>query len=187
LQPAITYKSFSLTSLIFVSLGSVKRLNPVYGNSDGARGVPAPMSNASRDLLNRWRRPGDEKYTNIPVAMDIPASENLRIPYSTGGTSSSTNNGALVLVSPIDAYNLSDLMTVKNDYVRWRSLTLRYAVPAGRLTGTGLSALNLGFSVNNVFTIANRKLKGQDPEITGAGTSALPMTRQFAASINASF
>jgi TonB-linked SusC/RagA family outer membrane protein len=187
LVPAITYKSFSLTSAFYISLGSVKRLNPIFGNAGGLNGVPGSMANASRDFLNRWRKPDDEKYTNIPVARDnIEQNQYLYIPYITGQISSGTTF-SYIQVSPMEAYNLSDLMTVKNDYLRCKSLTLRYAVPAAQLTGTGMRALSLGFTVANVFTIANSKLNGQDPEINGVGTSALPMTRQFTGSINASF
>jgi TonB-linked SusC/RagA family outer membrane protein len=186
LTPTITYKSFSLTSSFYVSLGSVKRLNPIFGNSGGSNGVPSPMANASRDLLNRWRKPGDEKYTNVPVAMDITPSQYLSIPYTMDANSSSLA-GSAIQVSPIQAYNLSDLMTVKNDYMRCNSLNLRYAVPGTRLSGTGIRSLSLGLTVSNVFTIANPKLKGQDPEISGVGMSALPITRQFTGSINASF
>lgn len=187
LAPTITYKSFSLTSSFYLSLGSVKRLNPIYQSSGEGSGVPGPMANTSRDMLNRWRKPGDEKYTSIPVAQDITETQQfLHIPYTTGATSSNTD-GAFIRVTPIAAYNLSDLMTVKNDYLRCNSLNLRYAVPPARLRGTGMRALALGFTVSNLFTIANPKLKGQDPEINGVGTSALPITRQFTGSINASF
>ncbi|HEY9259819.1 SusC/RagA family TonB-linked outer membrane protein [Chitinophaga sp.] len=187
LMPTITYKSFSLTSSFYLSLGSVKRLNPIFGNSGGLNGIPAPMANASRDFLNRWRKPGDEMYTNVPVALDITeASQYLYIPYNTG-TSSSNGNRSFIQVSPLQAYNQSDLMTVKNDYLRCNALNLRYAVPPARLSGMGMRALSLGFTVSNVFTIANPKLGGQDPEINGVGSSALPMTRQFTGSINASF
>ena len=28
--------------------------------------MPDPTKNVNRDLLNRWQKPGDEVYTNIP-------------------------------------------------------------------------------------------------------------------------
>lgn len=186
LTPTITYKSFSLTSNIYISLGSVKRLNPLFGNPKGTNGVPGAMVNASREYLNRWRKPGDEKYTNIPGARDIKINEVLEIPYITGQVNVGTIYNPII-ISPIVAYNQSDLVTVKNDYARCNSMNLRYAVPGSRLSGTGVRSLSLGFTVSNVFTITNRKLKGQDPEISGAGTSALPLTRQFTGSLNASF
>jgi len=185
--PTLTYKAFSFSTNIFVSLGSVKRLDPVFGTTHQDNGVPSPLSNASRNLLDRWRKPGDERYTNIPVAKEYTGvGDKLKIPYNTGVIS----NGAQlqrIEVSPIYAYNLSDLRTVKNDYLRCNNMNLRYAVPERMLTGTGIRALSVGLSVNNVFTIANPELKGQDPEISNVGTSALPLTRQFAGSLNVAF
>lgn len=186
ISPVMRYKSLTMTAAIFVSLGSVKRLNPVFNQLSAGDGVPAASANLSREYLRRWRKPGDEAFTNIPVLRDrLPGNQYVTVPYY----SVRTGQGALsdIRVHPLEAYNLSDLRTVKNDYLRCNFVNLSYAVPQAVLGNSGVKGLSLGLSVNNVFTIANRQLKGQDPEISGIGTTALPLTRQFAMNINANF
>jgi TonB-linked SusC/RagA family outer membrane protein len=186
IQPMFRFKSFSITSMFFISLGSSKRLNDPFLRTLNANGVPAPFVNVSRDYLNRWRKPGDELFTDIPVIMDVvPTNEYLDVPYRSSqvlfGKEFSTR------ISPYIAYSQSDFRTVKNDYLRCNYINLNYTIPPARLAATGIKNLGIGLSVNNVFTIANRKLEGQDPEIDGIGTTALPITRQYAFSLNATF
>ncbi|NSL86028.1 SusC/RagA family TonB-linked outer membrane protein [Chitinophaga sp. Mgbs1] len=186
ITPVITYKSFTLTSGIYLSLGSVKRLNPVINRTNSSSGTPRAISNANRDLLYRWRKPGDEAYTNIPSFADQYNVLLIQVPYSPMNRPVLTSQEK-ISVSPLDAYDLSDIRTVKNDYLRCNYINVRYNVPPRRLGRSGLQALSVGFSVNNVFTIANPALKGQDPEISGTGAGALPITRQYAGSLNATF
>lgn len=186
--PTFTYKSISASASMLISLGSVKRLNPYFATKDGSNiGIPAPYSNGNRLLLERWRKPGDEQHTNIPVLTEqFDIGDLLSIPYiPMRGDFMWTD--AEIVVQPMAAYEKSDLMTVRNDYLRCNNLNFRYSVPVRKLTGTGVRGLSFGVSVNNVFTIANSRLKGQDPEIDGIGTTALPMTRQFAGVLNATF
>jgi hypothetical protein len=56
------------------------RLNPVMlAGSRGQYQAPAPDKNASSFLVNRWQKPGDEQYTDIPAiyASDEPVDGNL--------------------------------------------------------------------------------------------------------------
>ncbi len=185
--PTFSYKSFSATASMLISLGSVKRLNPYFATTDGLQMVPSPHSNGNRLLLDRWRKPGDEQHTNIPVLTEQnDLSNQLIIPYIPlrgvfAGQSTDIREFRML------AYEKSDLMTVKNNYLRCNAFNLRYTVPGRKLAGTAVRGLSFGVSVNNLFTIANSKLNGQDPEIDGIGTTALPMTRQFAGVLNATF
>lgn len=186
IQPVFRYKSFSLSASFFVSLGSSKRMNDPFRSASDmvANGVPAPNANISKDYLYRWRKPGDEKYTDFPVLRDLGNESLLKIPYT---YPQSLGNTQPLTVDPYTAYRMSDLRTVNNNYVRCNAIRLGYGVPASQLGRTGIKNLALGASINNVFTIANSKLQGQDPEIDGVGTSALPLSRQYTLSINASF
>lgn len=187
LSPSFRYKSFTLQLNSYLSLGSVKRLNPFFGRTRESNGIPAPFYNVTRDIQQRWRKPGDEQHTIIPVLVDRYTTEQyIQVPYM---ASDREGTGAVreIKVTPIEAYNLSDLMTVRNNYLRCNSASLGYTFPASKLKRAGISGLNVGFSVNNLFTIANPDLRGQDPEISGAGSNALPLTRQFAWSVSVSF
>ncbi|SEW51080.1 SusC/RagA family TonB-linked outer membrane protein [Chitinophaga arvensicola] len=187
IQPTFRYKSFSAVMSVYVSLGSSKRLNDPFLQTSDGNGTPAPFTNLGRDYFGRWRKPGDELKTDIPAMTDYPASENkLKIPYRVPGTNN-IGTTTTILVDPMVAYNSSDFRTIRNNYLRCNFLNLNYNIPSTRLTGTGIKNLSIGVTVNNVFTIANPQLKGQDPEIDGAGKNALPLTRQYACSLNASF
>ncbi|MCW3467033.1 SusC/RagA family TonB-linked outer membrane protein [Chitinophaga nivalis] len=186
IQPVFRYRSFSISAMFFVSLGSSKRLNTPFVRTAERNGVPAPFANVSTDYLNRWRKPGDEQYTDIPGITDYaPLDQYLIVPYRSG----KVTNGSdfTIKVDPYTAYNQSDLRTISNNYIRCNAINMSYTIPPMRLAGTGIKNLGVGFAVNNVFTIANRKLEGQDPEIDGAGSTALPITRQYAFSLNATF
>ncbi|WP_298711524.1 SusC/RagA family TonB-linked outer membrane protein [uncultured Chitinophaga sp.] len=186
ISPVFRYHSFTMSAAIFVSLGSIKRLNPVFNRLSVGDGVPAASANLSKEYLQRWRRPGDELHTDIPVLVDrLPGTAYVLVPYY----SERMSWGVLkdIRVHPLEAYNMSSLRTVKNDYLRCNFLNLSYALPQTVLGSSEIKGLSLGVSVNNVFTIANKRLKGQDPEISGIGTTALPLTRQFAMNINANF
>ncbi|SKA37838.1 TonB-linked outer membrane protein, SusC/RagA family [Chitinophaga eiseniae] len=185
IQPVFRYKSFSVSAMFYVSLGSSKRLNDPFRSSQlTSNGVPSPNANVPRDYLTRWRKPGDEKYTDFPVLRDLGIDDRLRIPYL---YAKSVGIDQQLITDPYTAYKVSDLRTVRNDYLRCNAIRLGYGIPFNKLAGTGLKNLTVNASVNNVFTIANRRLEGQDPEIEGAGTSALPLSRQYSLSVNASF
>ncbi|MEZ2440385.1 SusC/RagA family TonB-linked outer membrane protein [Chitinophaga sp. RCC_12] len=187
IQPVFRYKSFSAVMLFYVSIGSSKRLNDPFQKTNTLNGVPAPFTNLSKNYFDRWRKPGDELHTDIPVMTDhLGNNDRLIIPYKVLSNRTYVNAGE-ISENPFQAYNMSDLRTVSNNYVRCSNLNLTYTIPAVKLKGSGIKNLSVGAAVNNVFTVANRKLKGQDPEIDGIGTSALPLTRQYAFSLNATF
>lgn len=186
-QPTFRYKSFSAGMMVYISLGSSKRLNNPFQQTASGNGTPAPFTNLSRSYFDRWRKPGDELITNIPAMRDSWfGDDNIKVPYQ---TVASNGNGTTtqIVVNPYDAYNLSDFRTVRNNYIRCNTMNFSYSIPAAKLKGTRLKNLSVGISVNNVFTIANKDLKGQDPEIAGVGQDALPITRQYTCSLNANF
>lgn len=189
LLPTLTYKSFSLTGAFFVSLGSSKRLNTPFPQTSSAQTVPSPFSNVNKDYLQRWRKPGDEAHTDVPAFFDTEERTDqwfYEVPWL-GPVAEGSGITRIYRMDPLQMYAQSDKWVVKNDYQRCNNLSLIYRVPAGYLKTTGVKNLSVGMSVNNVFTIANKDLNGQDPETDGVGTSALPLTRQFAFSLNVAF
>lgn len=189
ISPTITHKSFSLTGMFFLSLGSSKRLNTPFPRTITGQLVPSPFSNLSKDYLQRWRKPGDEAHTDIPGFASYDGDGNntkfIEVPYlgplSTVGTATAYRFDVLTM------YGLSDRWVVKNNYLRCNNLSMNYRIPAAVLKAARIKNLTVGLTANNVFTIANKQLNGQDPEIDGAGTSALPLTRQYVFSLNAAF
>lgn len=183
--PMLQYKSFTIQSQIYAVMGNTKRLNPPFGRNYSQNGVPGTFTNVSREYLNRWRKPGDEASTNIPSLVDNTAGYSYHVPYK--GPQSGTGAYAAYRVTPMDAYELSDYLTANGSFMRCKSIAASYRIPAAMVRRMGVKNLSLGFNVNNVFTIASKEMKGQDPETEGAGTTALPLTRQYAFSLNAGF
>ncbi|NSL86978.1 SusC/RagA family TonB-linked outer membrane protein [Chitinophaga sp. Mgbs1] len=165
------YKNFTLNADFYYALGHQKRLDPLFNSRTGYTGVPTSFYNVSDEFNYRWRKPGDELITDIPaVYSGLPqeAIEGLKI-------------------TSYVAYNQSDIRVVNNNFLRCRSLQLNYLVPAYIFKGSGIRGLSAGLNVSNVFTIANSRLRGQDPEIDGVGTSALPITRSYTFTMNVNF
>lgn len=63
-----SYNRFTLSINMSYSLGSKIRLLKLYPNisSDNGTMAPNPMENIRSEFSKRWKRPGDEAYTNIP-------------------------------------------------------------------------------------------------------------------------
>lgn len=170
-SPSFRYKNLSASALFAFSAGSHKRLNPINPTLAGGDAVPPPFVNVNRDLSHRWKKPGDEKLTDIPAIVDqttITALPGI-------GTSS------------YGAYDQSDLRVVNNSFIRCREIRMNYAIPMQFVQRTGIKSMTAGLFVQNVFTIASRKLQGQDPEIDGVGGSTLPVTRQYGFTMNVTF
>ncbi len=170
-SPSFRYKSISVSALLFYALGGHKRLNPINPQIAGTSSVPNPFTNVNKALLDRWRKPGDENTTNIPAIVDN--TTNTTIPGIADNTYA--------------AYDKSDYRVVNSSYMRCKSLQINYLLPQLVVRRIGVKNINTGFFVSNPFTIASKKLQGQDPEIDGVGTTALPTTRQYGFNMNVTF
>jgi TonB-linked SusC/RagA family outer membrane protein len=175
------YRSFSVTANFYYSVGASRRLNSLSLKNEW-NGVPNALVNVSKDLTDRWRKPGDETTTNIPALKELdPATNGIRVPFISGAAATGLN------ISPYTAYNQSDFRVVNSSFMRCNFLNFSYLIPPALCKRAGVKSMNVGLSVNNLFTIASKELKGQDPEIDGVGTTALPITRQYALSLHVDF
>ena len=59
------WKDLQVSASFALILGSKKRLPNPYSTFTYGK-MPSPLSNLSKELLNRWKQPGDELHTNIP-------------------------------------------------------------------------------------------------------------------------
>lgn len=168
----LRYKNLSLNAQFAYSFGGVKRLNFLFS---GLLTMPAPQDNLHKDLLKRWKQPGDELTTNIPGFV-FDGSTNYFLHTPSGG-----------LLTSYEMYNYSDIRVVKGDFLRCRSLSLSYSIPQKYLTHTGISMMSCMFNVTNPLTICSSKFRGQDPEQGGTGGTALPITQTYSFSLNISF
>ena len=79
----------------------------------------------------------------------------------------------------------SDLWMVNGEYLRLKSLTLGYNVPAKVLTKTPFSAVNVYVSGTNVFTLSHYKYV--DPETPTGTYFFYPQQQTWSLGLNVSF
>lgn len=168
----VSYKGFALSGLIKYSFGNFLRLTPriSMGYSD--------MASMSKDMLNRWVKPGDEKFTSIPAIMD---------PLSL--TKIVDNEGAQVNASyPYNAYNYSTERVVKGDYIKIAQISLAYNLPRSFYERLKMTNASVALVANNILVLyADKKLNGQDPEFYASGGVALPVPKQLTFSLKVGF
>lgn len=159
------YKAWTLGLYFTFQAGNKLRLDPDFSASYG------DYSAMPKDLKNRWMKPGDEHYTNVPA---IPSSyqyaniENLDIAYN--------------------AYNYSDIRVANGGFLRLKELTLSYDFNGEWMKTIGMNRLQLRLVASNLWLIyADKKLNGQDPEFFQSGGVSMPLPRQLTLSIRTSF
>lgn len=179
----ISYRKLTLSALFIGSFGNVIRLRNL------TRGFifsfPEASQNLSAELAQRWRQPGDELHTDVPVLEpynDVP-----------GLTTSSPYNGQM--------YDNSDLRTVKGDFVRLQNLSLSYDLYTPAMRKRGIQNIRFMLQGNNLHVWKNKLLRGQDPEATGSlmnyketnnanvsfGNTYLPLPRSYSFSLSLQF
>lgn len=164
------YKSLTLNSNFALLLGNKKRLPSPYGEFGSTRTtMPLPITNVNRDLLNRWKKPGDEAFTNIP-ALPTGIQPNLILPnmeYAEG---------------PIEMWELSDAMVVNGSFFRCRNIGLSWQMKQEWCDKIHAKNLSLNFNMDNLFVIASKRFNGFDPELDNS-----VMPRTFSFGINVGF
>ncbi len=162
------YKNFTLSGLLKFSYGNVLRLPP------NIAATYSDLQAMTKDVLNRWIMPGDEKKTSVPALMDKVSQQ--QIVDNTGGQVSA--------VYPYNLYNYSDERVVSGDYIKLSSLSLSYSLPREVYTRWGLTNVAVVLTANNIWTLyADERLNGQDPEFMAVGGVALPMAKQVTFSL----
>lgn len=157
-----TYKNFSLNLLFTYQAGNYIRLyqawRAAYSDLDAMPGA----------IKNRWQQPGDELYTNIPSIADLYGEARI-------GAAASY---------PYNYYNYSDKWVVKGDFLRLKTMGVSYRLNTELVRRLGLNMVQASLSANNLWLIiADRRLRGQDPEFFNSGGVAMPVSRQFIFSV----
>ena len=177
---AFRYKQWSLNTMWAYAMGNVVRLNYLF---EGNNLMPQPYANLNRNLIDAWKQPGDEQRTTIPGFNRTGEPDYyLYLKYSQGNT----GMASVTSRSSYWMYNYSDIRVVKGDYLRCRNLSLNYSFPQKLLQRLHINALSLSMNVTNPITFCSSKFDGQDPEIQGTGTTAMPITQTYTFSLNIS-
>ena len=158
LSNTFRYKGLSLVVNMIYRLGGVMRTptNQFYYGRLSDYGS-FRQGNVDGSFVNRWKKPGDEKITNIPSWVP-DANTN----YSRRNT---------------DYYSLSDINVARASYLKIRDLTLGYDLQPRWLRAIGAQSINLFAQATN-FLVWKANHFG-DPEYieAGSGTPAIPPYR----------
>ena len=171
----VNYKNWSLNCSFTYSLGFDVRLARLY-SSDG-QSLPTPDQNMSAEFVNRWRKPGDENHTNIPVISD----DFLHM------SAERSTREIEIADNMWEMYNMSDLRVVPGDFLRLQNVSLSYQVPRKICDKMRIKGMSFRFSASNLFLWADSRLEGQDPEHMGLGNGTTPPLKSYGTGININF
>ncbi|MDR2414831.1 MAG: TonB-dependent receptor, partial [Odoribacteraceae bacterium] len=175
------YRDFTLNFFFSYSVGSKVRMNNLYRNS--GQQLPNPEQNMSKEFVNRWKQPGDEAWAIIPTLSTDDLSNLVKqVLDKTGYQIPISNNGWQM-------YNHSNIRVVSANFLRLRALSLRYNLPLEAGNKLGVKTASVHVEGNNIFTLASKKLAGQDPEqvaFGGIGATTPPVS-SFSLGIDISF
>lgn len=171
LLTTIRYRNIMLTANFNVQLNYYLRLNPILlAGSNGQYQAPGADRNASLQLINRWKKPGDEAFTDIPAiyARDESPSFNFSdVSIGTLGTS----------WYRYTMYNYSDLRVVNGSHLRCNNIVVTYNFTRQQLKRIkGINTLSLSGNITNPFLIADSNLNGQDPELLSIDANTVTPT-----------
>lgn len=191
LSTTLRWKNLRFSAMFSYSLGASTRLFGMYGSASGNAYDAAeirPENNMSRDYLDRWQHPGDELHTDIPAI--IGEADGNYFKYSGHWSGRLEYDGQAV--QPIadsywDMYDYSDLRVVSANYLKCGNISLSYVFPDEWMQPYGISRLELTASGSNLFTIADKDLKGQTPTQGGFTTIQLSDRPSFSLGLSVTF
>lgn len=168
LSLSFRYKSLTLNTSFSLLLGNKKRLPSPYEQFASSYYMPDPYTNINRDLLNRWKEPGDEAHTIIP-SLPKAGMAHVQLPNKDNTYS-------------IPLWEQSDAMVVSGSFLRCRNIGLSWQMKREWCEKMFMKNLSLNFNMDNIFVIASKRFNGFDPEVSN---SVLP--RNYSLGINIGF
>lgn len=117
-------------------------------------------SRGNYDFVNRWRKPGDEKYTNVP-SMVYPASGSRE-----------------------SFYDLSEVLVEKGDHIRLKYITVSYRLSKDQLPGLPFEYLKIYANINNLGIVWRANNYHLDPEYR---QGKIPPSRSISLGVNIKF
>jgi len=107
-----------------------------YGSNSGLGG--------HGDYANRWVKPGDEQFTNVP---SVPAA----------------NSGSRDIF-----YQNSEALSEQGDHIRFQDLNISYLLSGQKLLGANISSLQIYFYANNLGILWKKTKTQLDPDYPSA-------------------
>jgi hypothetical protein len=157
------YKGFNLSLNMVYHMGALMR-RPVNDKYTG-RLADRPTfgsGNTRTFFLDRWQKPGDEAFTNVPS-------------YVAGWDSYTRRN--------IDYYTMGDINVVSASYIKLRDVTFSYELQNKVLQFLRIQRASIFTQATNFLVWAKNK-DGFDPEFGG---SVPPYKHSYSLGVNLSF
>lgn len=160
----IRYKQLSLSARITYYLGHKMfkqdvqaGLYPSYGQAPGSVGT-------STALVKRWRKPGDEAFTNIPGLLNANSTS-------------------------LERYERADVNVINASNARLDQISLNYILGAGILKKLGsIKNMTMGATVSNLGVIWRKNKDGLDPMyVLTNNYSSLAPSPTYTFNLNVSF
>lgn len=141
LSNTFRYKNLSIAANMVYSLGHVMR-RPAYMTFDGRLTAEGFSGNLPQEFMQRWKKPGDEAFTNIPSF--VAGYDG----YSRRST---------------QYYTQADINVIDASYIKLRDVTLSYSFATSILRLIRVEAVNVFVQTGN-FMIWKANKNGIDPE-----------------------
>ncbi len=157
----LNYGNFRLNLFVTYQFGNKIRLDPTFNARYN------DLSISSKDFVDRWLVPGDEEFTDIPT---IPGQRLI------------DENPNITQL--FNAYNYSDVRVADGGFARLKEISLTYSLPQRFTENIGVKSASVRVQATNLLLLySDSKLNGQDPEFFGSGGVALPVPRQYTATL----
>lgn len=159
LSQTFRYKGFSLDVMITYKLGYVFQ-RPVPNNYPGRFGFQNYEYNNLLD--KRWRKPGDEAFTDVPGL--------------------SGNSAGII------RYINADINVLPGDHIRLREVALSYKVPAALFSRLPVKGISFTGAARNLALLWTKNADGIDPDFPPSiRNMKLPPSASYNFSLNVSF
>lgn len=166
LNTSFRYKTLTLSASFNMSFGGKKFLASVFETTGG---TPNAYYNLPKELVNRWRAPGDEAVTDIP-ALPHSGIKGFYLPNGEYGYC-------------YTMYNYTIGRVVNASFFRCNSINLAYRLHADLLKSMRLKGVSVNLGVSNPFIIVSKDFKGKDPEVA---TGSQPISQTYTLGISVS-
>ncbi|QEC44011.1 SusC/RagA family TonB-linked outer membrane protein [Pseudobacter ginsenosidimutans] len=180
---SFVYGNWTLNVSFTYSVGNkIRLLQMASGNYGTFR--PSSQQNLRKEFTNRWRYPGDEKFTNIPAIQGASHSIQDDQFFWWKSYSLLTNFAQ----DYYQMYDFSDLRVVKGDYLKLQYVSLSYRLSNELCRKLNCKGAIVNVSGSNLYTFANKALRGQDPSQSGSASNInLSIRPVYALNLNISF
>jgi hypothetical protein len=178
------WRNWMLSFTFTYSFGNKIRLLQIASGNYGTF-QPSSQQNLRKEFVNRWRYPGDEQKTNIPALAGYDNFDPSKYSWWNGAY------GIYNITFARDYYQMydfSDLRVVSGDYVKLQYVSLAYDLNQDWCKKWRIKGATINISGSNLFTIANKALRGQDPSQSGSSPNInLTVRPVYALNFNLTF